>query len=211
MTMVSAIVLAAGMGTRMKSDLVKVMHPLAGPPMIAWPVAAALEAGVSGCVLVVGHQGDKVRQYFAGRDEITFADQSEPLGTGHAVRCAVPSLPQAARTVLILCGDTPLLTSATLKDMLRAHGASGATVTVMTATFADPFGYGRIVKGADGGSAAWSAGGDPGGASAPVRVRAAADSGARSQPGGKPPHNGGRSLFRDAGDTDRVRTGVRPQ
>src|SRR6185369_6172827 len=107
MTMVSAIVLAAGMGTRMKSDLVKVMHPLAGPPMIAWPVAAALEAGVTGCVLVVGHQEEKVRGYFAGRKEISFAVQSEQLGTGHAVVCATPFLPDATRTVLILCGDTP--------------------------------------------------------------------------------------------------------
>ncbi|HBG04113.1 MAG: UDP-N-acetylglucosamine diphosphorylase/glucosamine-1-phosphate N-acetyltransferase [Geobacteraceae bacterium GWC2_58_44] len=149
MAKISAIVLAAGMGTRMKSGLVKVMHPLAGLPMIAWPVAAAFEAGVSGCVLVVGHQEEKVRAHFAQRPEIRFAVQSEQLGTGHAVRCAMSELGEGAGTVLILCGDTPLITAATLAGMLRAHEASGAAVTVMTATLAEPFGYGRIVKVAD--------------------------------------------------------------
>jgi bifunctional UDP-N-acetylglucosamine pyrophosphorylase / glucosamine-1-phosphate N-acetyltransferase len=150
MSMISAIVLAAGMGTRMKSDLVKVMHPLAGAPMIAWPVAAALEAGVAGCVLVVGHQEEKVRSYFAGNGAISFAVQAEQLGTGHAVRCAMPALPGDSRTVLILCGDTPLLTAVTLRGMLEAHEKSGSAVTVMTATHAEPFGYGRIIKTADG-------------------------------------------------------------
>jgi bifunctional UDP-N-acetylglucosamine pyrophosphorylase/glucosamine-1-phosphate N-acetyltransferase len=134
----------------MKSGLVKVMHPLAGAPMIDWPVAAALEAGVGGCVLVVGHQEEKVRGHFAGRAEISFALQKEQLGTGHAVACAAPFLPGATRTVLILCGDTPLLSAGTLRGMLQAHEASGAVLTVMTATLSEPFGYGRIIKGADG-------------------------------------------------------------
>ena len=149
MAKISAIVLAAGMGTRMKSGLVKVMHPLAGPPMIAWPVAAAFEAGVDSCVLVVGHQEDKVRAHFADRPEVAFALQSEQLGTGHAVRCAMPELGEGPGTVLILCGDTPLIRAATLKGMLEAHQESGAAVTVMTATLEEPFGYGRIVKVAD--------------------------------------------------------------
>lgn len=149
MAKISAIVLAAGMGTRMKSGLVKVMHPLAGPPMIAWPVAAAFEAGVDSCVLVVGHQEEKVRSHFADRPEVAFALQSEQLGTGHAVRCAMPELGEGPGTVLILCGDTPLIRAATLKGMLEAHQESGAAVTVMTATLEEPFGYGRIVKVAD--------------------------------------------------------------
>src|SRR5512133_3719300 len=85
---VSAVVLAAGMGTRMKSDLVKVLHPLAGPPMIHWPVKAAREAGASEITLVVGHQEEKVREYFASEQGISFALQKEQLGTGHAVACA---------------------------------------------------------------------------------------------------------------------------
>jgi bifunctional UDP-N-acetylglucosamine pyrophosphorylase / glucosamine-1-phosphate N-acetyltransferase len=150
MAEISAIVLAAGMGTRMKSGLVKVMHPLAGPPMIAWPVDAAFEAGISSCVLVVGYQEEKVRAHFAERGEIRYAVQSEQFGTGHAVRCAMPELPAGSTTVLILCGDTPLITAGTLAAMLQAHAASGAAVTVMTATLADPFGYGRIIKRNDG-------------------------------------------------------------
>lgn len=143
---ISAIVLAAGMGTRMKSDLVKVMHPVAGAPMIEWPVAAAFASGVERCVLVVGHQQEKVRAHFGGRDEVSFALQAEQLGTGHAVRCAMPEVDPEADTVLILCGDTPLLKAQSLRDMLEAHRQSGAAVTVMTAVFADPFGYGRIVR-----------------------------------------------------------------
>jgi bifunctional UDP-N-acetylglucosamine pyrophosphorylase / glucosamine-1-phosphate N-acetyltransferase len=151
MAKVSAIVLAAGMGTRMKSGLVKVMHPLAGVPMIAWPVSAAFEAGVSSCVLVVGHQEEMVRAHFAeAKEKVSFALQAEPLGTGDAVRCAIPALEGGSETVLILCGDTPLITAATLQAMLQAHRDTAAAVTVMTATFADPFGYGRIVKGGDG-------------------------------------------------------------
>jgi bifunctional UDP-N-acetylglucosamine pyrophosphorylase / glucosamine-1-phosphate N-acetyltransferase len=150
MTKITAVVLAAGMGTRMKSGVVKVMHPLAGVPMIAWPVAAAFEAGVGRCVLVVGHQGETVRAYFEKQPEqVAFAVQSEQLGTGHAVACAMPELGSAS-TVLILCGDTPLLSAATLRDMLQRHQESGATVTVLTAHFENPFGYGRIVKGNDG-------------------------------------------------------------
>jgi len=144
---ISAIVLAAGMGTRMKSGLVKVMHPLVGSPMIAWAVDAALQAGVERCVLVVGHQQEKVRACFEGRGEVSYAVQSEQLGTGHAVRCAMPGLDPDAATVLILCGDTPLLTADSLRGMLQSHSESGACVTVMTATFSEPFGYGRIVKG----------------------------------------------------------------
>jgi len=151
MAKISAIVLAAGMGTRMKSGLVKVMHPLAGSPMIAWPVSAAFEAGVAGCVLVVGHQEERVRSHFAGRPEaVAFALQSEQLGTGHAVACALPQLAKDASTVLILCGDTPLLTAATLRAMIAAHRAGGAALTVMTATLPEPFGYGRIVQDAEG-------------------------------------------------------------
>ncbi|UFS71966.1 bifunctional UDP-N-acetylglucosamine diphosphorylase/glucosamine-1-phosphate N-acetyltransferase GlmU [Geomonas sp. RF6] len=145
-----AIVLAAGMGTRMKSALVKVMHPLAGVPMIEWPLAAAFEAGVAECVVVAGHQEEKVRAHLGERPGILFATQAEQLGTGHAVKCALPQLPSSCETVLILCGDTPLLTAATLSEMLQRHKESGATLTVMTAKVANPFGYGRIVKGSDG-------------------------------------------------------------
>ena len=83
----ASIVLAAGKGTRMKSDLVKVMHPLAGEPLISYPVTAALAANASRVVVVVGHQAEAVRAYFSGREDMAFALQEEQKGTGHAAAC----------------------------------------------------------------------------------------------------------------------------
>ena len=143
---ISALVLAAGKGTRMKSGLVKVMHPLAGRPMIHWPVEAAREAGASRVVLVVGHQAEAVREYFAGDEDITFAVQEEQLGTGHAVACAASLLKGIGGKVFILCGDVPLIRPETLKGLLAHHEAREATVTVLTTNKGDPFGYGRVVK-----------------------------------------------------------------
>ena len=146
MTKVSALVLAAGKGTRMKSGLVKVMHHLVGRPMIQWPVEAAREAGAERVVLVVGHQSQSVRDHFSRDGEIAFAHQEEQLGTGHAVACAAPLLKDAGGTVLILCGDTPLIRSETLEGLLAHHEARGAAVTVLTTHLDDPAGYGRVVK-----------------------------------------------------------------
>jgi bifunctional UDP-N-acetylglucosamine pyrophosphorylase/glucosamine-1-phosphate N-acetyltransferase len=130
----------------MKSALVKIMHPLAGCPMIDWPVAAALAAGATRAVLVVGHQGEKVQDYFSEQANLAFATQAEQLGTGHAVACAMPSLRGFSGTVLILCGDVPLVTAATLNAMLAQHASSQATITVLATHLPQPFGYGRIVK-----------------------------------------------------------------
>jgi bifunctional UDP-N-acetylglucosamine pyrophosphorylase / glucosamine-1-phosphate N-acetyltransferase len=143
---VSALVLAAGKGTRMKSSLVKVMHPLVGRPMIHWPVEAAREAGASRLVLVVGHQADTVREYFAGAGEIAFATQEQQLGTGHAVASAAPILKGTGGVVLILCGDVPLIRPETLKGLLAYHEARQAAVTVLTTHLDNPHGYGRVVK-----------------------------------------------------------------
>ena len=143
---IAALVLAAGKGTRMKSDLVKVLHPLAGRPMIDWPVEAARQAGATRIALVVGHQADKVREAFAGQAEIGFAVQEEQLGTGHAVACAAPLLAGAQGRILILCGDVPLIRPETLQGMLASHAARQATVTVLTTHLSNPYGYGRVVK-----------------------------------------------------------------
>jgi bifunctional UDP-N-acetylglucosamine pyrophosphorylase/glucosamine-1-phosphate N-acetyltransferase len=142
----AAIILAAGKGTRMKSDLVKVMHNLAGNPMIDYPVSAAMEADASRIVIVAGHQSDKVREYFSGREEIVFALQEEQLGTGHAVACARESLAGFSGRIFILCGDVPLLKGETLRRMADFHERRGAVLTVLTALVDDPFGYGRVVK-----------------------------------------------------------------
>lgn len=146
MESLAAIVLAAGKGTRMKSGLIKVLHPIAGLPMIAWPVAAAREAGSDPVVLVIGHQASAVQGVFRGAPDIRCAMQEEQLGTGHAVACAVDALAGFRGTVLILCGDTPLLRSETLKSMLACHRDNIAAITVLTALMEDPSGYGRVVR-----------------------------------------------------------------
>jgi bifunctional UDP-N-acetylglucosamine pyrophosphorylase/glucosamine-1-phosphate N-acetyltransferase len=143
---VAAIVLAAGKGTRMKSGLIKVLHPVAGRPMIDWPLEAARGAGASPVVLVVGHQAEAVRERFQGAQDVSCTHQAEQLGTGHAVACAAPALAGFSGTVLILCGDTPLLTSTTLSDLVAFHRAGGAMVTVLTARMDNPHGYGRVVR-----------------------------------------------------------------
>lgn len=149
MTVAAALILAAGKGTRMKSGLVKVLHELAGRPMLGWPLAAAREAGAAQVVIVAGHQADQVQKCFAGND-ITIALQEEQLGTGHAVSCSLPQLEGLSGAVLILCGDTPLLTGSTLHRLTAEHTASGAAVTVLTARLDKPFGYGRVVRDAEG-------------------------------------------------------------
>lgn len=147
---VAAIVLAAGKGTRMKSELVKVMHPLGGLPMISWPVMVAREAGASIVTVVIGHQSEKVQEYFSDQSDIVFASQDEQLGTGHAVACCRQALSGFTGTVLILCGDVPLITTQTLQLMLDHHSSQRAAVTVLTTCMENPFGYGRVLKDADG-------------------------------------------------------------
>lgn len=146
MESLATIVLAAGKGTRMKSDVIKVLHPAAGLPMIAWPVAAARDAGSDTIVLVIGHQANAVQGVFRGAADIRCAMQEEQLGTGHAVACALDALPGFCGTLLILCGDTPLLRSETLKTMLAYHLDNKAAITVLTALMDDPYGYGRVVR-----------------------------------------------------------------
>ena len=145
----AAVILAAGQGTRMKSALPKVLHAVAGEPMLAHVVAAARAAGAAPIVTVVGHGAEQVRTKFAAA-EVTFALQAEQLGTGHALQCAAPALAGFTGDLLLLCGDVPLLRAETLSALLEHHRAQRATVTVLTAAMADPRGYGRIIRGADG-------------------------------------------------------------
>lgn len=143
---IAAVVLAAGKGTRMKSGIVKVLHPAAGRPMITWPVDAARLAGAAPIVLVVGHQANAVSNTFRGADDILCAMQEEQLGTGHAVACAKGALQGFNGTVLILCGDTPLLRGETLRELIAFHRGQEAVLTVLTARMDDPHGYGRVVR-----------------------------------------------------------------
>ena len=136
-----ALILAAGRGTRMKSELIKVLHPILGKAMVMWPIHAAQEAGLKPC-LVVGHQEEKVRGALSNED-ILFARQAVPRGTGDAVLCAFDVLPKEG-AVLVCCGDTPLLRTQTLSRLMNAH--EGYLATVLTANIEEPASYGRIVR-----------------------------------------------------------------
>ena len=139
------LILAAGKGTRMKSDLPKVLHPICGQPMILFPLRAAKEAGSEKTVAVIGHGADAVRDTLASH-KIDFAVQEEQLGTGHAVIVCEDLLSGNNLPVLILCGDAPLIRSSTIAGLLESHVSFENTVTVLTADMDDPRGYGRIVK-----------------------------------------------------------------
>ncbi len=143
--LLAAVVLAAGLGTRMKSRIVKVLHPLAGRPMIAWVLAGVRGVGAERIVCVVGHQRERVRDALSGVPGIDFVVQAEQLGTGHALQCAAPSLEGFEGDVLVCCGDTPLLTEASLRAVVEAHRAHGAPATLLAAELDDPTGYGRVV------------------------------------------------------------------
>jgi bifunctional UDP-N-acetylglucosamine pyrophosphorylase/glucosamine-1-phosphate N-acetyltransferase len=145
-----ALVLAAGQGKRMNSDLPKVLHPMAGRPLLAH-VFAALEAlGVRRVVAVIGHQRERVREAFPDA-AVEWVVQADQRGTGHAVLCAGEALAGFTGTLLVVCGDTPLLRAETLHDLIEGHRASGAAVTVLSMRLPDPSGYGRIVRLANGG------------------------------------------------------------
>lgn len=141
----AAVVLAAGRGKRMRSPVAKVLHAIAGEPMVTHVVAAVRRAGAKRIVCVVGHQGDDVRRLFANEADVEFANQPEPLGTGHAVACAAPRLGNFEGDVLICCGDTPLLTADTLRALVGEHRDGGFPATVLAARIDDPTGYGRIL------------------------------------------------------------------
>lgn len=140
-----AVILAAGRGTRMHSELIKVLHPVLGQPMVAWPIQAARAVGLQP-VLVVGHQEDQVRAAFENSD-VRFARQPVPRGTGDAVRCALEALPEHGRMV-VMAGDAPLFQADTLKQLLEIHG--DAKVTVLTAIIDEPAAYGRLIRSPDG-------------------------------------------------------------
>ncbi len=141
------IILAAGKGTRMKSEILKVLHHVAGKPILNHVLDTVVELGAEDIFIVVGHQGEQVRQQIH-HPKVTFVEQTEQLGTGHAVLQVQPFLAKATKeTVLVLAGDCPLIEGDTLQNLLAIHSESNASGTVLTAIMDEPGSYGRILRG----------------------------------------------------------------
>jgi len=145
----TAVVLAAGMGKRMKSDLPKVLHQALGKPLIAHVLGQLAPLHPARVVVVVGHQEELVREALKGRD-VHFVTQSPQLGTGHAVQTAFPEVEKvgepARETVLVLAGDMPLVRTMTLRKLVERHLVDKAAITFLSGELDDPSGYGRVVR-----------------------------------------------------------------
>jgi bifunctional UDP-N-acetylglucosamine pyrophosphorylase/glucosamine-1-phosphate N-acetyltransferase len=143
-----AVILAAGQGTRMKSKLYKVLHPVCGKPMVQHVVDQVLQLGLEKLVTIVGFGAEQVKAQIGDKSE--FAFQEEQLGTAHAVMQASPYLQNEDGVTLVVCGDTPLITAETMKALLEHHLSTNAKATILTAVTEDPTGYGRIIRNDDG-------------------------------------------------------------
>ncbi len=144
MNATKTIILAAGQGTRMVSKNPKVLHEVCGRTLLGHVIHANVDAGIDDIAVIVGFEGDKVKASLSEGVQ-TFV-QSQQLGTGHAVKQAMPFLEGFDGNVLVLVGDAPLIRPETLQAMIKSHEAGGFAATVLTAIFKDPTGYGRIVK-----------------------------------------------------------------
>ncbi len=140
----SIVILAAGQGTRMKSRIPKVLHPIAGQPMVRYVVDTASQLSSEKPVLVVGHGADLVRQELG--DNVIYVEQKEQLGTGHALLQARPLLEGKNELVLVLCADMPLLSSETLRNLVELHLKGEGPITLLTVYADDPMGFGRILR-----------------------------------------------------------------
>ncbi|HZA37054.1 MAG TPA: bifunctional UDP-N-acetylglucosamine diphosphorylase/glucosamine-1-phosphate N-acetyltransferase GlmU, partial [Vicinamibacterales bacterium] len=140
------VVLAAGMGTRMKSDLPKVLHKISGQPLLEYVLRAADGLKPASVTVVVGHKAEYLQSQLGGGPPVQFAIQEPQLGTAHALLQAEALLTGQTGTVLLLSGDVPLLATATLQRLLQVHRAERAAATVLTAILERPYGYGRIIR-----------------------------------------------------------------
>ena len=145
---VTAIILAAGVGSRMHSQVPKVLHQLLGRPMTGWVVAAATEAFAEKPVVVLSPATAGLAELLGGA--VAIAEQPKPLGTADAVRCALASLPASAKELLIACGDTPLITAAIMREVVAARREAGAPIALAAFDADDPTGYGRVIEANDG-------------------------------------------------------------
>ena len=148
MTGFVAVILAAGEGKRMKSRHSKVVHKILGKALIEWVCDAAGNVGIDSYIMVVGHRAEEVKECMG--DKVRYVAQEQQMGTGHAVMQAVPYLMDRKGHVIVMCGDMPLISSQTIKNTIDKHVKEDNAVTIITADFEDPTGYGRIVKDPEG-------------------------------------------------------------
>ena len=139
-----SVILAAGMGTRMKSETPKVLHKVCGKSLIEWVLRAAGNAGVTKSCVIVGHKAEMVKEVLG--EDVRYALQAEQKGTGHAIMQAEDFISESKSNILILCGDTPLVTEDTIKKAMAEHEKNGVSATVITAIVPDATGYGRIMR-----------------------------------------------------------------
>jgi bifunctional UDP-N-acetylglucosamine pyrophosphorylase/glucosamine-1-phosphate N-acetyltransferase len=147
---IATVILAAGKGTRMKSDLVKVLHPLLGLPMLSYPIDLALNGiRAEKTIVVVGYQADRIKERFKDF-AVDFVLQGDQLGTGHAVMQAIPFLQPFTGSVLILCGDVPLVKPDTVRSFVETFQRNDSVLSVLTVVVENPAGYGRIIRSPEG-------------------------------------------------------------
>lgn len=146
---IACIILAAGLGTRMKSNKAKVLHELLDKPMILYVVETANRVAGNNIIVVVGHQAERVKEVIGDSIQVNFAFQEEQLGTGHAVMCATDLLPIDVEDVLIMYGDVPLLSTNTLASLLKYHKEEKRDISVLAVNVDNPTGYGRILMDQD--------------------------------------------------------------
>lgn len=142
---IGVIILAAGLGTRMKSDKAKVLHEICGKPMIEHVVQTATQIAGSNVVVVVGHQGEKVKGIVDRIANVGYALQADQFGTGHAAQCALPHVPEQVTDIVILCGDVPLIRPGTIHRLIETHSEANRDVSLLAVEIDQPKGYGRII------------------------------------------------------------------
>ena len=147
--MVAVAILAAGRGTRMKSDLPKVLHTLSGRSLVERVIDSCSLLDLDKQIVIIGYQGDKVKQTLSHRQNVEFVEQTEQLGTGHAVQQVMPSLQGYTGDLLVLNGDAPLLRPETLQKLVATHQAKQNDATLLTANLPNPQGYGRVFCNSD--------------------------------------------------------------
>ena len=150
MTETVAIILAAGVSKRMNTQLAKVLHEVCGRPMLAYVLDACREVGIKRIYVVVGFSAEQVKEQFGGTDDIIWVEQTEQLGTAHAVSCCKEHLRNFDGQTLVLCGDGPMIRAQTLKVLIEKHQSAQSAATLATAVLDDPSGYGRIIRDAYG-------------------------------------------------------------